>query len=144
MERGQEFASETLLKVQTLSANTTNTAEFDCSSADYAVINISLGSQLNTNAVGPAIAISECDTTDGSYTTHNASFQIATQSAETGGKLIAFKYPIAGRRKKYQKLTITVANSTNNPVIAGAVVHLYKETLPSGTTGQGDVVVIGL
>lgn len=144
MERGQEFNSEVLLKAQTLSANSTNTAEFDCSGAKYAVINIQLGSQLNTNAVGPAIALSECDTTDGSYTTHGAGFQIATQSAGTGGKLIAFKYPIAGRRKRYQKLTITVGNTTNNPVIAGAVVHLYKEKLPSGTTGQGDVVVIGL
>lgn len=144
MERGQEFHSETLLRAQTLTANSTNTAEFDCSGAKYVVLNISLGAQLNTNAVGPAIAISECDTTDGSYTTHNASFQIATQSAGTSGKLIAFKYPIAGRRKKYQKLTLTVANSTNNPVIANAVIHLYKEALPSGTTGQGDVVVIGL
>lgn len=143
MELGQMMHAEQVLRPQSLSANTTTTANINVAGADYLVLRISLGAQLNTNAVGPAIAIKESDTTVvTSFATHNASLQIATQDCGTNGVLITYGIPIRGTRKLYQRLEVTVANSTNNVVSISSVAELFKNKSPVGTVGMGDVAVI--
>jgi len=144
MELGQMMHAEQVIRPQSLSANSTTTANIDCSQADYVVLRISFGTELNTNAVGPAVAIKESDTTVAtSFTTHNSSLQISTQDCgNTNGTLITYGIPMTGIRKRYQRLEISVANSTNNPVSCSAIAELWNDSTPVGTVGMGDVAVV--
>ncbi len=143
MEFGQLMHAEQSIRPQSLTANSTTTANINIAGADYLVLRIQLGAALNTNAVGPAIALKESDTTVvTSFATHNASLQIATQACGTNGVLVTYGIPIRGKRKLYQRLEITVPNSTNNPVSCAVLAELWKNKGPVGTVGMGDVAVI--
>lgn len=140
MIQAQNVSRAILVAPKSCASNTTTTANLDLAGSDYATIEIAFATELNTNATGPTITLEEGDSTS-SVATFNAAFNKTAYDCTAANVLV---YHIDCKpRKRYLKLSITTPNSSNDVILASVVSNLYKQILPIGTTGQGDVVVIG-
>jgi hypothetical protein len=134
-----------LLNVPRAAATAVASATFDVAGADYADIVITLSSELNTNAVGPVIALAEADTSNAT----NFATVVANSAAQTLTAAKGYRQLIDLKgRKRYLRLTITPGTATNDSISYSAVALLGRlEQGPSGTTGMvattTDPVVIG-
>jgi len=111
--------------------------------SDYAEIRMSFGSESNTNATGPTIALTESDDLT-TYNTFHAGFARAAEDL-TSAKEVRYLIDCKSR-KRYLKLTITPATTAASDAIqVTAIGTLYRNGVqPGSTTDMGDdVVVIG-
>jgi hypothetical protein len=118
----------------------------DCLDAEYATIELVLGTSANTNAAPVVVKIQESDTNvasnfaDINTNTLQKSIALSTSSAQVA----AFHVNLNGTRKRYLRMLATPGTHTTNSVVAlAAVANLELSYRPSGTTGQADVVAIG-
>lgn len=124
----------------TAAATAVRTANLDCQGADYATIVVPLGAELNTNATGVAVQLSESDDTVATnFATFNASFN-RTVDNTTG--TIAVSHVDLRARKRYLRLTVTPATTTNDVVISSAFAILDKE-IKDATSSSAPNVVVG-
>lgn len=129
-----------MIAPKSCASNTTTTASLDLAGSDYATIEIAFAAELNTNATGPSITLEEGDAIS-SVATFNASFNRTAHDCTAANVLV---YHIDAKpRKRYLKLSVSTPNSSNDVILASVTSNLYKQISPIGTTGQGDVVVIG-
>lgn len=142
MIQSQVVVRDILIAPQSCAANSTTTARLDLAGSDYCTIEIALGQELNTNATGPTIQLSESDdTVVTNFATFNASFNRSAEDC-TASKVVVYHLDTKPR-KRYLRLSLTMPNSTNDVLVAGALSNLYRQISPIGTSDQGDVVVIG-
>jgi hypothetical protein len=121
-------------------------AVVDCLGADYATIELVLGTAANTNAAPVVVKIQDSDTNvasnfaDINTNTLQKSIALSTSSAQVA----AFHVNMNGTRKRYLRMLATPGTHTTNSVVAlAAVANLELSVRPSGTVGQADVVAIG-
>jgi hypothetical protein len=140
MKQSQVLHSSIAIAPQSLASNTTTTARIDCAGADYVTLRIQFGAKLNTNATGPTIALTASDdTVVTNFATFNASFARSAEDC-TSAKVVTYHVQPP---KRYLRVALTTPNSSNDVISACVLAELVKEISPIGTTGQGDVVVIG-
>lgn len=133
-----------MLASATQSAGATRSATLDCVGADYAKILIPLGVEVNTDGVGPAIVLSEGDTTS-SFATWSSSCTLAAESLVSAHN-VQFLVNTKGR-KRYLKLAITSGTTTNDHVTAAALAILSRQAISSPGTAAlrgstNDTVVV--
>ena len=111
----------------------TQAATLDCIAADYATIIVALGSAANTNAVGPSLALQSSDDT---VVTNFAT--VVANVTQTITNINLRVYHVDQRAgKRYLRLLVTPATSTNDPITGSAVGILsIKEQAPSNTTAM--------
>ncbi len=123
-------------KAQTNSATTT--ANLDTQGAGYATIRVAFASELNTNAVGPTLVLSQSDDT---VVTNFATIDTQTAVDLTAAKEILYGVDLKGK-KRYLRLAVTTATATNDNVTFSAIATLSDlENAPNGTTSVADTVV---
>lgn len=133
-----------MLNCASQSAGATRSATLDCLNADYATISIPMAIEVNTNAIGPTIVISEGDTTS-SFATWSSSCTLTAHGLETAHQV---RVNVDTRaRKRYLKLAITSETTTNDHVTSAAIALLSRlEEAPAGTAGligsTNDTVVV--
>lgn len=126
----------------------TRTANLDTRDADYAVITLNFSAELNTNAIGPTIQLSESDDT---VVTNFATFDSGLNVTGSDGWLASAKVHEARvdtkYRKRYIRLSVTAPTATNDTFTMGATYRLSKNEKPSATSEMAattnDSVVIG-
>jgi hypothetical protein len=137
-----------LISPQQITAAATVTANLDCLGARYAVIRMNFSSEATTNAAGPTLALTECDTTvASSFATFDANF---ARSAEdlTAAKGLKYCVDLLGR-KRYLRLAITAGTHTSGDIytICADASLTRLEEGPSSTTemlvSTSDIVVVG-
>ena len=105
-------------------ATTVRTANIDCQDADYALVFVNLGVELNTASTNVAITLSESDeTASNSFSTFNASFNRTVDN--TAAVVATYQIDLRGL-KRYLRLTVTPDATTNGPVVTAANALLYK------------------
>ena len=127
-----------LISPRSMTNSATTTANLDTKGANYATIRVAFASELNTNAVGPTLVLSESDDT---VVTNFST--LSTRSAEdlTAARELHYGVDLRGR-KRYLRLAVTTATTTNDNVTLAAIATLSDlENAPSGTTGVADAVV---
>jgi hypothetical protein len=135
----QRLVNDTLLiSPRALTNNATATANFDTKGANYATIRVCMSSEVNTNAVGPTLVLSESDDTVVS--------NFATLDTESAVDLTAAREVFFGvdlrARKRYLRIAVTTPTATNDHIVVAAVGTLSDlENAPNGTTGVADQVV---
>jgi hypothetical protein len=119
---------------------TTTTANFDCAGADWASIRLFFKAELNTNAVGPTLSLSESDDT----VVTNFATIVADRTDEDLASAREVRYEVDLRkRKRYLRLSVTARTATNDDITFCAVGTLSrKERSPSSTTGLADAVIV--
>jgi hypothetical protein len=130
-----------LLLAPVTAATTVRSVAFDCTGADYATILVTLGAELNTNSTNVTLQLAEGDTSTGTWTTFNASYNQVIDN--TAGKIVAYHVDLNGVRKSHIRLTITPDTTTNGPVISSAVGVLDLEFSNSANSNNADIVVVG-
>lgn len=142
MIQNQKVTRAIAIAPKSLASNTTTTANIDLKGSDYCTIEIAFAAELNTNATGPTISLKEADDTEAtSFATFSASYNRTAEDCTSAKVLVYHVDPKP--RKRYLQVSLTTPNSSNDVILASVVSNLVKEIGPSGTTGQGDVVVIG-
>ena len=135
----QRLLADTLLispRAQTNSATTT--ANLDTRGANYATIRVAFASELNTNAVGPTLVLSESDDT---VVTNFTSISTRTNEDLTAAREVHYGVDLRGR-KRYLRLAVTTATATNDNITFAAIATLHDlENAPNGTTGVADASV---
>ena len=103
----------------------TRTANLDTLGADYATIQVSLSSALNTNGVGPTISLKESDDTQATnFVTFNANATLTAHSIATAHEVV---FHIDTRsRKRYLQLGISAATATNDTLTDSASFSLGR------------------
>ena len=117
----------------------TQTANFDCLDADYATIRVSLGSEINTNAIGPTVSILQADVTNvSSFAT-----VVADQTAVdiTTGNVMTYGFDMRSK-KRYLRLSVSTETTTNDNVTVSAIGTLSRNRVnPAGAgTDAGPIV----
>jgi hypothetical protein len=88
------------------------------------------------------IAITEADAATGSYTTFNSELSKAV-AIGTAAQVAVFHVNLDGTRKRFLRVLSTPGTvATADAVGIAAIGVLDPEIRPSGTTGQGNVVVV--
>lgn len=132
---------------QAMTNSATITANIDTLGADYATIIVPISTGVNTNAVGPTLVLKESDDT---VVTNFATWASGcTQAAVTNSSAKNFVYQVDTRtRKRYLRLSITSATTTNDNITTGAVYSLGRlgVTFPTASnqlasTNDGVVVL---
>lgn len=125
----------------------TRTQNLDCIGADYATIVINLASAINTNAIGPTLQLSESDdTVVTNFATFNSNFNTSSTSIAAARQIV---YHVDTKtRKRYLRLSLTTATSTNDNVTCGVTAELTRLgiTAPAASNLLGstnDSVVVG-
>lgn len=122
---------DSLVLGSTLMTNTkTQTANFDCLDADYATLRVSLGSEINTNAVGPTLSLlSSDDTVVSNFATIIAD---KTAVAIVGATVVTYGVDMRSQ-KRYLRLSVTTATATNDDVTVAAIGTLSRNRVnPAG------------
>lgn len=123
-------------KAQTNSATTT--ANLDTQGAGYATIRVAFASELNTNAVGPTLVLSQSDDT---VVTNFATIDTQTGVDLTAAREVFYGVDLKGK-KRYLRLAVTTATATNDNVTFSAIATLSDlENAPNGTTSVANTVV---
>ncbi len=135
----QRLVNDSLLispRSQTNSATTT--ANLDTRGANYATIRVAFASELNTNAVGPTLVLSESDDT---VVTNFTAISTRTNEDLTAAREVHYGVDLRGR-KRYLRLAVTTATATNDNITFAAIATLHDlENAPNGTTSVADAVV---
>ena len=117
----------------------TSTANFDTLGSDYATLRVSLGSEINTNAVGPTISLLSSDDT----VVTNFATVVADKTAVdiTSGNVLTYGVDCRGG-KRYLRLSVTTATATNDDVTVSAIGTLSRnDENPAGAgTTAGPIV----
>lgn len=122
-----------LLNCASQSAGATRSATLDTLGADHATITIPMAIEVNTNAIGPTIVVSEGDTTS-SFATWSSSCTITAHDISTAHQLRIDVDTKA--RKRYLKLAITSETTTNDHVTSAAIAILSRRSsAAAGTAG---------
>lgn len=110
---------------QAMTNSATITANIDTLNVDYATIIVPISTGVNTNAVGPTLVLKESDDT---VVTNFATWATGcTQTAVTNSSAKNFVYQVDTRtRKRYIRLSITSATTTNDNITTGAVYVLGR------------------
>ena len=110
---------------QAMTNSATLTANIDTLGADYATIIVPVSTGVNTNAVGPTLVLKESDDT---VVTNFATWASGcTQAAVVNSSAKNFVYQVDTRtRKRYIRLSITSATTTNDNITTGAVYSLGR------------------
>ena len=133
-----------LIAPQAMTNSATVTANFDTQLGNYATIRITLASEINTNAVGPTISLLSSDDT----VVTNFATITADRTAEdiTAAKHVTYHVDMRGG-KRYLRLSVTTATTTNDDVTVSAVGTLSRMgNEPASTTdlrgSTNDAVVV--
>jgi len=135
-ERGKDTL---MLAPQAMTNSATVTANFDTKGSGHATIRIPFAAELNTNAVGPTISLSESDDTVAT----NFATVVANRTAEdlTSAKEVRYEVDLKGR-KRYLRLSVTTATTTNDNVTLAAIGTLSQNAAdPESTSDMASVVV---
>ncbi len=147
MITAQNSKRTVLIASKAMTNTETATANLDTKRADYATININLGVEKNTDAVGPTIALLESDdTVVTNFATFDANYA-KTALDLTAARQLVYHVDLRGR-KRYLRLSVTTATATNDDIVVGAIAETTRlAESPATTTGMvgstNDVVVIG-
>lgn len=143
----QAQSEHVLLASASQTNSQTRTANLDCRGAAYATIRMNFASELNTNAVGPAIAILESDdTTATNFATFHADMSRTAEDL-TAAKQLVFKLDLRAR-KRYLRLRVTTDTTTNDNVTMGASATLSRKAIEPASeadqAGDTNTVVVQL
>lgn len=132
--------TDTLLFAAAVTNNATQTANLDTRGADWATIRLNFNAEVNTNAVGPTIALSESDDT----VVTNFATITANRTNEDLTSARAVRYDVDLRnRKRYLRLAVTAATATNDHIVVSAVATLSrKDKTPEAHTELSTVAVV--
>jgi hypothetical protein len=141
MKQAQSQLRSLLISPQVSTA--TVSAAFDTLGADYATIQVAVGTRAAaTQSSSVTIAITEADAATGSYTTFNSELSQAV-AIGTSAQVAVFHVNLDGTRKRFLRVLSTPGTvATADAVGIAAIGVLDPEIRPSGTTGQGNVVVV--
>jgi hypothetical protein len=141
MKQAQSQQRSLLISPQVSTA--TVSAAFDTLGADYATIQVAVGTRAAaTQSSSVTIAITEADAATGSYTTFNSELSKAV-AIGTAAQVAVFHVNLDGTRKRFLRVLSTPGTvATADAVGIAAIGVLDPQIRPSGTTGQGNVVVV--
>lgn len=149
MNPAQAVSEHLLLAPASQTNSATRTANLDTAGAGYATIRMAFASEINTNAIGPALVLRESDdTVVTNFATFNSDFSRTAEDI-TAAKQVVFKVDLRGR-KRYLRLSVTTETTTNDNVTMGAIATLSRKAIEPATEAAqaGDtnsvVVVAGL
>jgi hypothetical protein len=134
MIHAQDSTTKLLIGPSQMTNSATLTANVDCIDVDYATVTVSCSTGVNTNAVGPTIKLlTSDDTVVTNFATITATVVPTITSAANINKfLVDMRY-----QKRYLRLSITSATTTNDTVtVTGAVELSRKAQLPGGTAAM--------
>ena len=127
-----------LIAPRALTNNATATANLDTKGAAYATIRVACSSEVNTNAVGPTLVLSESDDT---VVSNFATLDTQTAVDLTAAREIHYGVDLRGR-KRYLRIAVSTPTATNDHIVVSAVGTLSKlENAPNGTTSVADTAV---
>jgi len=127
-----------LIAPRALTNNATATANLDTKGAAYATIRVACSSEVNTNAVGPTLVVSESDDT---VVSNFATLDTQTAIDLTAAREIHYGVDLRGR-KRYLRIAVSTPTATNDHIVVSAVGTLSKlENAPNGTTSVADTAV---
>ena len=127
-------ADSVVIAPQAMTNSATVTANLDTLGASYATIRVALASEINTNAAGPTLSLLESDDT----VVTNFATITANRTAEdiTDAASVSYGVDLRGR-KRYLRLSVTTATTTNDNVTLSAVGTLGRQH----ESGGSDVTV---
>ncbi len=132
-----------LIAPQAMTNSATVTANLDTLGADFATIRIGFASEINTNAVGPTLSLLTSDDTEVT--------NFATITADRSAEAIVSAKPVVYHvdmltHKRYLRLSVTTATTTNDNVTFGAIASLTRTGEKPASTADmvasGGVVVL--
>jgi hypothetical protein len=130
-----------ILLAPVAAATAARSAALDTRGADYATILVALGAEANTNSTNVTLQLAEGDTTSGSFTTFNTSFN---RVADNTAALVAAYHVDLKARKRFLRLTVTPDTHTTNGVVStSAIAALDLEFKNAANSDNGDIVVVG-
>ncbi len=122
-------------------ATTARTANLDCQGGNYAIIDVVLSAEVNTNSTNVVFALSESDdTTATNFATFNSSFNRTIDN--TAATVATCNVDLEGR-KRYLRVTVTPDTTTNGAVLSSVTGTVYKDVISSAATMLGPDVVTG-
>jgi len=136
MTKALQSAEISNLLAPVAAATTARTAALDTTGADYALIVVNVGAELNTNSTNVVVSITEGDTTN-SFSTFNSDFNSITVD-NTAATVATRAIDLKGR-KRYLKISVTPDTTTNGPVIVTANGIMLKDR-SSATAATNSVV----
>ncbi len=125
---------------QSMTNSATVTANLDCRGASYASLVINLGSEINTNAIGPTISVLDSDDT----VVTNFATITADRAAEdiTTATLLVYHVRPA---KRFLRVSVTSETTTNDDVEVSVTGMLTRqEEAPESLTEMADAAVVVL
>ena len=127
-----------LIAPRALTNNATATANLDTKGAGYATIRVACSSEVNTNAVGPTLVLSESDDT---VVSNFATLDTQTAIDLTASREVFYGVDLRGR-KRYLRVAVSTPTATNDHIVVSAIATLGGlENAPNGTSGVADQVV---
>lgn len=137
----QQAGVQSVVIAPTDAATTALTANVDCQDAHYATISVSLSAELNTNATGVAVQLSESDDTVATnFATFDSSFN---RTVDNTSAAVAVSHVDMKARKRYLRVTVTPDTTTNGSVGISAIATLSKAVRSGTDSDYGDDVVVG-
>ena len=137
MINAQESIASTLT-VSRMTNSATVTANWDLRGGSYGVLSVILAAEINTNATGPTISVLESDASGSGFVTVTAD---RTAEDITSAKTI--KYLLDARsRKRFIRVSVTTAGTTNDDVTVAAVGELSRNDSGPAEADLADVVVL--
>ena len=121
----------------------TQTANLDCRGAAAASIILTFAAEVNTNAVAPTLSLLESDdTVVTNFATFDSDFENSSIDL-TAAACAAYHVDLRGR-KRYLRLSVTTATTTNDDIEVHAAGVLYRKTLGiASTTDMADLGAVG-
>lgn len=121
-------------------ATTERTANIDTQGASFCSIIVDIGVELNTNATGVSIDLSESDdTVVTNFATFDADFN--QDSIDNSSATFAVNHIDLRGRKRYLRLTVTPDTTTNGTVITSAKAILDDDVKSATAADYGSNVV---
>jgi hypothetical protein len=146
--KNYQTVKRTLALTPSTAASTVTVAGnvIDCKGADYATIEVLTNKSVNSSAVPITVKVQHSDTTTTSdfVDINTNTLQTTLAMNSTDARIAAMHVNLNGTKKRYLRIFITPGtNSTNDPVVLGAIANLEMDVRPAGTVGQADAVAIG-
>lgn len=139
MINAQRTTASTLFTAA-MTNSATQTANLDTRGASYATVYLTFAVETDAATVGPTISLS---TSDDTVVTNFATIT-ADRTAEdiSAAKTLAYFVDLKGQ-KRYLRLSVTTATTTNDNVTVGAIGVLSREGLaPTQASEMADAAVI--
>lgn len=135
MIQAQDARHVVLMASLAHTSSETVTSSLDLKGADYATIEINLGIEKNTNAIGPTIVLSEGDTTS-SFATWSSSCTITGAADDLVAAKEVLLHVDTKARKRYLKLSVATGTATNDDVTFGACARLSRLSKSPASTSD--------